>query len=345
VVQHFYHAALPHKESKMKSIKFLALLLALCVSAAAQITPLSQQFTETVTLAPPAINNAQTYSNTTGTGVSMVSTGGSIAAGTYRVSVTLFTATNTETPQSVDSTTSSTVTCSTGTCTLIIQPPNTQGAGANVVGWRMGVSANGGATATETLQTITNLVCTSSASSTPSCALTSPATFTVSTNFSAGSGIGPATPGTAIFPQLANQANQALFENSQYQYHAIYWVVTGTAPSACTFNLQTGATIAALANVGQTITCTASGAYAFPSNAVSAYSAFNLATYTPGNTTTSVAFYETVLPFNPAGGYYFGNAAPTGTCLVGTAFQNLVGTVSITLYTCNAGAWTAVTVP
>lgn len=327
-------------------------LVPLTPLAAGQVpTGTSQTFTEVVTLAPPAINNAQSASNGAGTGIAMLPTGGTIASGTYRVSVTLFSATNTETPQSVDTSAASTVTCSTGTCSLIIQPPvvnatgATTNAGANVIGWRMGVSANGGATATETLQTINSAACSLSASSTPSCSLNSPATFTASTNFSAGSGIGPATPGTLIFPPLANQANIALLENSLFQYHAVYWVVSGTAPSACTFNLQTGATIGALASVGQTITCTASGGYAFPSNAVNTYSSINLATYTPANTTTNVVFYEVVMPFNPLGDIWFGPVAPTSACGAGASGFFVTSAVPSTVYTCVVTTWTAITLP
>lgn len=306
---------------------------------------MSQAFAETITLAPPAVLNTQTSSNTTGTGVAMLPTGGTIASGTYRVSVTLNTLTGTETPQSADTTAASTVTCSTGTCVLVIQPPVANGVGANVVGWRMGVSANGGATATETLQTINALVCSLSASTTTSCALNSPATFTASTNFSAGSGIGPATPGTAIFPPVANQASQALFENGFLTYHVVNWVVTGTAPSACTFNIQTGATIAALANVGQTITCTSSGGYSLPSNTAPVFSSINLATYTAADTTTKVTFYETSLPFAPNGPVYFGNAAPTSAC--GAGFSGLFVNTAVPslLYTCVTTTWTAVTLP
>lgn len=343
-----------------KKLRYALLLYVLCdmligyagvfpitqsVAVAQVATGLSQSFQEFVTAAPPAINNAQTSSNATGTGIAMSSVGGTIASGTYRVSTTLFTATNTETPQSVDTTAASTVTCSTGTCSLIIQPPTTIGAGANVIGWRMGVSANGGATATETLQTINGTVCTLSASSTPSCSLASPATFTTSTNFSAGSGIGPATPGTAVFPPVANQANQALFENSVLTYHVVNWVVSGTAPSACTFNIQTGATIAALANVGQTITCTSSGGYSLPSNAAPVFSSINLATFTPADATTKVTFYETSLPFAPNGPIYFGNAAPTSAC--GAGFSGLFVNTAVPslLYTCVTTTWTAVTLP
>lgn len=329
---------------------YVLLAFTLCVGASAQVPAgLNQNWVETVTLAPPPIINSQTASNSTGTGVQVLTSGGSIAAGTYRCGVTFYTATNTETPLSVDTATTSVITTTGSTGTVIIQPPAAVGVGGNVVGYRPYCGVSGGASAAETLVVINNTVCALASSSTPSCALTSPATLTLQSQFAAGSG-GPATPGTAIFPQVANAANVALFENSAQTYRAVYWVVTGTAPSACTLNFQTGATIAALANVvagsgGQTITCTSSGAFALPNSGTSAYSSINLATYTAGDTTTKTAFYYVTEPLNPNGSAYFGNAVPTSTCPAGATFGNGAGGVSTTLYTCNAGTWTAVTVP
>ena len=330
------------------------LAIALCAVAMGQVSNGdSQSFTEIVTLAPPAISTTQSFSNGTFTGITQSTIGGSIAAGAYRCGVTLYTATNTETPLSVDTAVTSVITTTGATSTVTIYPPVVNaagavtGAGGNIVGWRPYCGVTAGATGAETLVVLNASVCTLSTSSTPSCSLNSPAVLTLQSQFAAGSG-GPATPGTAIFPPVANQNNQALVENSQYQYHAVYWVVSGTAPSACTFNLQTGATIAALANVGQTITCTGSGAYAFPSNAKAAFSAINLATYTAGDTTTVTNFYEVALPFNPMGYIWFGNAAPTSACAVNTAAGLFIvpsATASLAAYNCVATTWTAITTP
>lgn len=335
----------------MKRCLVLAtLLLALCGFAVAQVSPLSQQFTEAITLAPPALNTNQTFSNNIATGFGTSPSGGSIAAGTYRCGVTLYTTTNTETPLSVDTAATSVITTTGSTSTVTIYPPipNASGAasaaGFNVVGWRPYCGVTTGASGAETLVVINSSVCALSSSSTPSCSLNSPAVLTLQSQFAAGAG-GPASPGTAIYPPLANQANQALFENSQYQYHAIYWVVSGTAPSACTFNLQTGATIVALANVGQTITCTTSGSYSFPSNAANVYSAINIATFTAGSVTTNVTFYETVLPYNPLGDIWFGPVAPTSACGVGASGFFVTQAVPSTVYTCVTTTWTAVTLP
>lgn len=329
----------------MKRCFALAVLLLCCAVAFGQVpTGISQSFTELVTLAPPPIINSQTSSNATGTGVQTVSTGGTIAAGTYRCAVSFYTATNTETPLSTDTATTSTITTTGSTSQIIIYAPLAVGVGANVVGWRPYCGVTGGAAAAETLVVINNTVCSLSSSSTPSCALTSPATLTLQSQFAAGSG-GPATPGTAIYPQLANQANQALFENSTLTYHVVNWVVSGTAPSACTFNIQTGATVAALANVGQTITCTSTGGYALPSTAVPVFSAINLATFTPADTTTKVTFYETSLPFNPTGNVWFGPVAPTTACGATVSGFFVTSAVPSTLYTCVTTTWTAVTLP
>lgn len=309
---------------------------------------LTQSWIETITLAPPAILNTQSFSNTTGTGISTSTSGGAIAAGTYRCGVTLFTATNTETPLSVDTAATSTIVTTGATSIVTIQPPVTSGVGGNVVGWRPYCGVTGGAAAAETLVVLSAPVCPLSTSTTPSCNLNSPAVLTLQSQFAAGAG-GPATPGTAIFPPVANQANQALFENSAFQYHYVSWTVAGTAPSACTFNIQTGATVAALANVGQTETCTSSGFYAFPSFATNTFSSVNLATYTAGDTTTKVTFTEGVLPVNPLGYLYSGNATPTSACGTnanGGAGLFVVGSAtSSTWFSCTTSAWAAVTLP
>lgn len=327
--------------------KFLATFISallLCGVATAQWGGLSQSWVETISLAPPPLLNSQSFSTATNTGFSQSPTGGSIAAGTYRCSVTFYTATNTETPIAVDTAATSTITTTGTTSSVTIQPPNTTGAGANVVGWRLYCGVTGGAAAAEALVVINNTVCTLSSSSTPSCALTSPAILTLQSQFAAGAG-GPASPGTAIFPPVANQASQALFENAADQYHVVTWVVSGTAPPACTFNIQTGATIAALASVGQTITCTSSGGYALPAIATSNYSSVNLATYTAADTTTKVSFYEVSLPYNPYGGLYFANAAPTTACGAGISGFFMDTAVPSLIYTCVTTTWTAVTLP
>jgi hypothetical protein len=324
----------------MKKLGFALLLLMCALPLAAQQT-LQSNWNQVVALAPPAIVNSLTSSSTTGTGVQVSATGGAIAAGTYRCGVTLFTATNTETPLSVDTATTAVITTTGSTSTITIQAPVTSGAPANVVGWRPYCGVSGGASGAETLVVLNSTVCTLSTSTTASCSLTSPALLSLQSQFAAGAG-GPASPGTAVFPQIANQANQYLFENSAFTYHVIYWVVTGTAPSACTFNIQGGASVAALANVGQTITCTASGGYALPLNTTYAYTAINLATYTAGSTTTSVAFYETSYVFPPFGPLYFGNAAPTSACQTGF-YQNTAATS--VLYYCAAATWTIITLP
>jgi hypothetical protein len=325
----------------MKKLLSLLALLTLCVVPAFAQQTISQSFTEVVNLAPAAVVVGQNFSTTTSTGAVASTTGGAVAAGSYRISVTCFSATNTETPQSTDTAATSVLTTTGSTSTVTIFPPICTG--GNAVGWRMGVSASGGATATETLQTINATVCTLSVSSTASCALTSPAVFTASTNFSAGSGIGPATPGTFISPALANQANMALFENSNYRTRIVSWTITGTVPSACTFNIQTGATVAALASVGQTITCTASGSYALPSQALANFVAINLATYTAGDTTTVTTFTLTDLPYPIVN--YWGPVAPTSACTAYTGFFTAAATTTSTIYTCAAGTWTAVTLP
>ena len=305
---------------------------------------LTQSWTETITLAPPALLNSQSFSSSTATGFSTATTGGSIAAGTYRCGVTFYTATNTETPLSTDTAATSTITTTGSTSSVTIQAPLAIGVGGNVVGWRPYCGVSGGATGAETLVTINNTVCVLSSSSTPSCALTSPAVLTLQSQFAAGAG-GPASPGTAIFPPVTNAANTALFENSIMTYRTVYWTVSGTAPSACTFNVQTGASAAALSNFGQTITCTSSGSYAPPLTTTAAFSGLNLATYTAGDTTTKVTFYFTTAPFGPP--VYFVNAVPTGNCTNGTHIINTAAaSASTVLYVCQpANTLTAQNVP
>jgi hypothetical protein len=127
-------------------------------------------------------------------------------------------------------------------------------------------------------------------------------------------------------------------------FHEVNWVVTGTAPATCTFYIA-GAATTAIADLGQAITCTASGGYSLPSITGYNYIGIDLSAFSLTNGTTTVAFYLSGLPFNPMGQVYFGNAAPTGTCLTGAVFNNTTGGQATTLYTCNAGTWAAVTVP
>jgi hypothetical protein len=329
---------------KFTKLGIITGLLALCSALALAQQGASSSFPVGVILAPPTVSNAISASTASATAMTQSATGGSVAAGSYRVCVTYYTLTNTETPCSVDTAATSVIVTTGATSVVTILPPVVPPTGPNVVGWRMYVGATGGATGAETLQTITAGVCTLSASSTASCALNSPAVFTASTNFSSGSG-GPATPGTALYFPIANQANQALFENSADQYHVVNWTVSGTAPSACTFNIQTGATIAALASVGQTITCTSSGSYALPSIATANYSAINLATFTAADTTTKVTFNEAALPYNPLGSIYFGPAPPSTACGAGISGLFVDQAVPSLIYTCVTTTWTAVTLP
>ncbi len=325
----------------LKIAVFVAFLLSFAFKANAQ-QQLVTQWTENIALAPAATLTGQNFSTSTSTGVSTSATGGAVAAGSYRVSVTCFSTTNTETPQSTDTAATSVITTTGSTSTVTVFPPICTGTG-NEIGYRVGVSASGGATATETLQTLTSSICVLSASSTPSCALTSPAVFTSSANFAGAAGIGPATPGTLIFPALNNAANQALFENAAYPTQILRWVVTGTAPGTCTIQIQTGATVAGLANAGQAITCTSTGSYALPSAALVNFVSPQITAYTAGDTTTVTTFSITALPY-PLN-IYWGNATPTSACTAQTGLFVNAGTTTSTLFSCAAGTWTAITLP
>lgn len=318
-------------------------LLPLTPLAAGQINPLTQTIVMAATAAPPALLNSQSFSNNTNTGFSTSSTGGAIAAGTYRCGVTFYTATNTETPLSTDTATTSTITTIGTTSTVTIQAPAAVGVGANVVGYRPYCGVTAGATGAETLVVINSTVCTLSSSSTPSCSLLSPALLTLQSQFAAGSG-GPATPGTALYQPVTNAANTAVFENSLFLQRVVNWTVAGTAPSACTFNVQTSATtVASLANVGQTITCTGSGSYSLPLNSSAVYSAVNVATFTAGDFTTKVTFTYTVTPFGLP--IWWANAAPTSACSAATSGFFIDTAVPSLLYTCVTVTWTAVQLP
>ena len=317
----------------------------LCIVASAQLaTPLTQTIVMGPTLAPPPLLNSQSFSSSTATGFSTSTTGGSIAAGTYRCGVTFFSSANTETPLSSDTAATSTITTTGSTSSVTIQAPLAIGTGGNVVGWRPYCGVTAGASGAETVVTINSSVCALSSSSTPSCALTSPAVLTLQSQFAAGAG-GPATPGTLIFQPVANQANTALFENSQYTYRTVYWTVSGTAPSACTFNVQTGATIVGLASIGQTVTCTSSGSYAVPNGVPTAFMSLNVATFTAGDTTTKVTFVVTTAALGPP--IWYGNAAPTAACGTAVAASGFYIDTAVPslIYTCVTTTWTAVTLP
>jgi len=302
----------------------------------------SQSFTMTIATAPPAVVVGNAVSTSTATAAFTSTTGGAVAAGAYRICVTFFSAANTETPCSTDTAATAVITTIGSTSTVTIAPPVAAGGFGSVIGWRPYVSGNAGASGAETLQTINATVCTLSASSTPSCSLNSPAVFTASTNFTGGSG-GPATPGTLLTYPTSNAANLSLFGNGAYPSFILSWTLTGTAPSACTVQLQTGATVAALANVGQSLTCTATGSYALPSTARPNFIAPNITAFTAGDTTTSMSFTLTAVPYLLVS--YWGPAAPTSACTAYTGFFVAAVTTTSTIYTCAAGTWTAVTLP
>lgn len=328
----------------MPKLRILAALAVLtCGMAQAQL-PLSSQITEFFNTPPPAILNSTTSSTPTATGIVLSQFGGSIAAGTYRIAVTFFTVQGTETTGSIDTATTATVTTVGSTSTLTIVAPVSAGVnGNNVVGYRVYIGASGGATAAETLQTPTAANCTLSGTSPASCALGSNFVTTSSTNFIAGAGA-PAT-NTALTPPLNNAANSFLTENSLYTLRSVYWVVSGTAPATCTFSFQTGATVVALANVGQAITCTATGGYTLPLTTTANFAAINVSALTPGDTTTRVTFYTTDAIFGAPIGIV--NAVPTGNCTNGFTLFNPAGaSASTIIYVCApANTFTAVAVP
>lgn len=326
----------------MKNLLAMLAILTLCVTPVFAQNTAQQSFTMSVIAAPPTVVVGANSSTSTSTAASTSSVGGTVAAGTYRICVTYFSTSNTETPCSVDTSASSVITTTGSTSTVTVQPPVLPSGPPSVVGYRVYIGASGGAAAAETLQTLTAAICTLSASSTASCALTSPAVFTASTNFSGGSG-GPATPGTLFTYPVSNAANLALFENSQFVTHILSWTVSGTAPGTCTVQIQTGAATSSLANVGQSLTCTATGSYALPSVAKAAFVAPNVSVWTGGDTTTVEVFTLTAIPYPIAN--YWGPAAPTSACTAGTGFFTATGTTTSTIYTCVAGTWTLVTLP
>lgn len=321
----------------MKRLLFLlaSLLLFLTPAFGQGGFGISQSFSIIAIPPPPAVVVGNGFSTTTATGATSTSTGGSLAAGTYRICVQFFSATSTGSPCSVDTAATAVVTLTGTTSTLTIFPPVSAAGGSNIVGWRPWVSATTGAAGLEGLQTVTASICTLSSSATVSCSLNSPAVFTSQT-FSAGT----APTLYALFsPALAS--NIPLFENTQYFSHIITWTISGTVPATCTFNFQTGATVAALTNVGQTITCTTTGSYAVPLTGGSVYSDINVATYTPATDgTTVITFTEVALPYILP--LYWGPAAPTSACATPMALFLLAAGAP---YTCNTTTWTIVTIP
>jgi hypothetical protein len=125
----------------------------------------------------------------------------------------------------------------------------------------------------------------------------------------------------------------------------VNWTVSGTAPSACTFNVQTGAAVGSLASIGQTVTCTSSGSYAVPNGVPAAFLSLNLATYTAGDTTTKVVFSVSTAPYGPP--VWYGNAAPTAACGTAVAASGFYIDTAVPslIYTCVTTTWTAVTLP
>jgi len=278
----------------------MALVLTLCLGVSAQQQQFTQQFTVVSVPVPPPIVNSQTYSTTTGTGVTVVSTGGTVAAGTWRICLQYYTnaVTTTGSPCSVDTATTSVVTTTGSTSQIIIAPPNTTGVPANVTGYVAWVGASAGAAGAEVLQTPTAANCTTSPTTTISCSLLSPITFTSSAGF--GAGTAPTTY-AAFYPAIGQAAFTSVYENSVATTHTLNWVVSGTAPTACTVQLQSGSTVAGLSNVGNVQTCTSTGSYTLEGSS-NTFFAINLSAFTVSSDGTSVvAFYYSGLPFTQVG--------------------------------------------
>src|ERR1700685_1871939 len=106
----------------LKAFAVLAFLLSLSLPAMAQQS-LTESFTENLALAPAAVLVGQNFSTVTNTGASTSATGGGVAAGSYRISVTCFSATSTETPQSIDTSANSVITTTGATSTVTVYPP------------------------------------------------------------------------------------------------------------------------------------------------------------------------------------------------------------------------------
>src|SRR6267143_605107 len=121
----------------MKKLLTLLAILALCVLPSYGQQALSQGFIDTIALAPPTVAVGQNFSTSAATGASTATTGGTVAAGSYRICVTFFSAANTETPCSVDTAATSVITTTGATSTVTIFAPVPAGGFGSIIGWRM----------------------------------------------------------------------------------------------------------------------------------------------------------------------------------------------------------------
>lgn len=250
-------------------------LLSLCGIAKAQFAVQSQTYNPIT--APPT----PTFSTST--------LGGSIAAGTYRITITYFTSNNGESLPSADTSATIVTTGSTSSISVVSPPApitGVAGAGTNVVGYRVYFSAAGGGTGSETLQTLAG-ACTLSVSSTPSCALG--ANYV---GLSLGGGAGVPSSTSAFSPNLGGGPSFLEIGQSIGTHH-ITWATSGTA-SSCTFTLDTSADGVTWTSGGllASTTCTSSGATTV-SNITANYVRLNVTALTSSNATAVVAFTYT----------------------------------------------------
>ena len=285
----------------MKKTLILALLILLtCGLATAQ-----QQVLYSQTYNPVPAPTTPVISGTT--------TGGVLTAQTYRLTITYFTLANNESLPSTD--TSSTIT-TTGTTSAISIPapgaPIASGMGPNVVGYRVYVSA--GASGSEKLQTMTAAQCTLSASSTPSCSITSG--YTLNIAMIAVTGVPSAS--AAFSPEIGRAPGISESGLGVYVHH-MSWTVSGTV-STCTTAIDSAPDNATWSAGGimAAQTCTAGGAFS-TSGVTANYIALNVTALTSSNgsavlTVTYYGDYSSIY-LSPLKGYFIvsGTITPAAT--------------------------------
>lgn len=310
----------------MKKLLLLFSLLTLCVVSSNAQAPLVISQTWNPITPPPALGTSTITTSTVG---------GTFAAGTYRVCVTYISTNGGESLCSTDTSSTITTTGTTSTVTVIAPPSpvtGVAGAGPNIVGYRVYISAAGGAAGSELLQTMTSTTCTLSSSTTTSCALGS-------NYLGASLGAGAAVPANdgAFSPNVAPLSG-IQEQNLGIGVHHVVWTVSGTVTS-CTFTVDSSPDNVTYTSGGimASQTCTASGSFTVY-NVSANYVRVNMTALTSSNSTAVVTITYTGAPNALNSGPVFAQLFSTGAITpVATAAAIGVATQTFTVTGLNSG--------
>lgn len=276
-----------------KLARILSFLLLCCAPAIAQVGPFVQSNTVSTVQAPAAVTATTSTS------------GGAIAAGTYRYCEAYIglvsNGTNSTTQgYSVCSTDTSTTVTTTGSVSTITMPSPASAYGAQ--GWIPYIGANAGASGAEYQQSVSGVICqVVYVGNVAACKIGYSAVYT-------SLGTSGSVPSSNTLQVPASPQNP-LFDGSVFSQHMLVWTVTGTVNS-CSVELDNGSTSSSFAIAGASQTCTSSGAYQLGADTPANYWRVNFTAFTSASGSVTYQFISS----NPASGLanVFSCGATTG---------------------------------